>query len=65
MKSLCNSCSHVRQVVSGTGSRFLLCQLSQTDKRYAKYPSQPVIACDGYEDRKEQGGTGQDSQVND
>jgi hypothetical protein len=65
MRSLCNSCSHVRIVVSGTGSQFLLCRLSQTDKRYAKYPPQPVIDCDGFECRKEHGGTGPDRQVND
>jgi hypothetical protein len=38
----------VREVVSGTGSRFLLCQLSQSDKQFCKYPPQPVRECDGY-----------------
>ena len=48
MESLCRSCSHVREVTSGTGSKFLLCELSQTDKRFSKYPLQPVVRCDGY-----------------
>jgi hypothetical protein len=47
--SLCESCQHLREVVSGTGSRFLLCLLSQADSRFPKYPQQPVLACDGYE----------------
>jgi hypothetical protein len=50
MDSLCNSCLHVRQIVSGTGSRFRLCRLSQADKSFPKYPPQPVVCCDGYED---------------
>lgn len=48
MSSLCNACRHVREIVSGTGSRFLLCRLSQTDRRYPKYPPQPVVKCRGY-----------------
>ena len=48
--SLCNSCSHVREVVSGTGSRFLLCQLSKEDRSYPKYPPQPVLRCDGFKE---------------
>lgn len=47
--SLCESCNHVREVVSGTGSRFLLCRLSQTDSRFRKYPPQPIARCEGYE----------------
>lgn len=47
--SLCNTCTHVREIISGKGSRFLLCGLSQTDGRYAKYPPQPVARCTGFE----------------
>ena len=50
-KSLCESCRHLREVVSGRGSRFLLCLLSQSDKRFPKYPPQPVLKCGGYERR--------------
>lgn len=46
---LCATCSHVREIVSGKGSRFLLCRLSQTDSRFPKYPPQPVSRCAGYE----------------
>lgn len=48
LESLCKTCVHKRDVVSGKGSRFLLCQLSQTDERFAKYPPQPVVRCGGY-----------------
>jgi hypothetical protein len=50
MESLCKSCVNVREVVSGTGSRFLLCRLSEVDKLYTKYPPQPVVQCEGHGD---------------
>jgi hypothetical protein len=46
--SLCKTCAHVREIVSAKGSRFLLCSLSQTDRRFPKYPPQPVVRCEGY-----------------
>jgi len=46
--SLCETCSRMREVVTPKGSRFLLCQMSRTDPRYAKYPPQPVVRCEGY-----------------
>jgi len=51
--SLCETCALMREVVTPKGSRFLLCQLSQTDPAYPKYPPQPVVRCDGYQ-KKEQ-----------
>ncbi|HIF33973.1 MAG TPA: ACT domain-containing protein [Planctomycetaceae bacterium] len=51
MDSLCRSCLNVREVVSGAGSTFLLCKLSQTETSFPKYPPQPVTQCDGYWDR--------------
>lgn len=47
--SLCERCRHLREVISGKGSRFLLCGLSLTDRRLPKYPPQPVVECAGYE----------------
>jgi hypothetical protein len=47
-ESLCESCSHMREIVSGKGSRFLLCQLAQDDTRFPKYPPQPMIRCEGW-----------------
>jgi hypothetical protein len=44
----------MREIVSARGSRFLLCQKSQEDERFAKYPPQPVVQCAGYEQREEQ-----------
>ena len=54
--SLCETCAWVREVVTPKGSRFLLCQLSQTDQAYPKYPPQHVVRCEGYQkkDKTEQ-----------
>jgi hypothetical protein len=49
MNSLCERCGRLRVVVSGKGSRFLLCRHSAEDARYPKYPSQPVRACPAFE----------------
>jgi hypothetical protein len=49
---LCSSCTHARVVVSGRGSRFILCGLSSTDRRFPRYPRLPVIACGGYRARR-------------
>jgi hypothetical protein len=46
--SLCETCALMREVVTPKGSRFLLCQLSQNDPAYPKYPSQAVVGCSGY-----------------
>ena len=57
-QSLCETCSHKKEIVSGTGSRFLLCKLSQTDHRFTKYPPQPVVQCEGYREREPACGRG-------
>lgn len=59
VRSLCETCSLMREVLTSRGSRFLLCQLSQTDPAYSKYPPQPVVRCDGYR-KAEQTGEGDD-----
>jgi hypothetical protein len=53
MVSLCETCLHKRAILSGTGSRFLLCEKSQTDGRFQKYPPQPIARCDGFEDAQD------------
>ncbi len=64
MRSLCETCASMREVVTPKGSRFLLCQLSRINPAFPKYPSQPVVRCDGYhlrdanEQDTEQGGNG-------
>jgi hypothetical protein len=45
---LCASCVHVKVVTSSTGSTFVRCSLAATDRRFAKYPRLPVVACPGY-----------------
>jgi hypothetical protein len=57
--SLCESCRHLREVVSAKGSRFLLCLLSQVDSRFPKYPPQPVLRCGGYEKRADSATAGE------
>lgn len=47
--SLCTNCRQRKEVVSGKGSRFLLCLKSAHDQRFPKYPPQPVVRCPGYE----------------
>lgn len=48
MRSLCETCARMREVLTPKGSRFLLCQLSRTDSAFPKYPRQPVGQCEGY-----------------
>jgi len=45
---LCATCKHVRRIKSDRGSVFYMCQLSQTDPSFAKYPRLPVLECRGY-----------------
>jgi hypothetical protein len=47
-ESLCENCTQMREVVTPRGSRFLLCTLAQVDRRFARYPPQPVLQCLGY-----------------
>jgi hypothetical protein len=45
---LCATCVNVKVMRSDRQSMFYLCQLSFTDSRFPKYPSLPVLTCDGY-----------------
>jgi hypothetical protein len=45
---LCAACAHSRVVASARGSGFVLCGLSRTDERFAKYPRLPVLVCRGF-----------------
>jgi hypothetical protein len=51
--SLCQTRSSMREIVTPKGSRFLLCQLSQTNLEYPNYPPQPVVQCDGYQQKEQ------------
>ncbi len=46
---LCEGCRHTRVVETRTGSRFFLCQRSQDDPRFPRYPPLPVLQCIGFE----------------
>jgi hypothetical protein len=64
VRSLCETCASVREVLTPRGSRFLLCQLSRAEPAFPKCPPQPVVRWDGYrpmetnEQEPEQGGNG-------
>lgn len=45
---LCESCANVRFVDTRKGSRFFMCQRSEVDPRFPKYPRTPVLQCIGY-----------------
>jgi hypothetical protein len=45
---LCADCLYARLIESAKGSQFLLCQLSQSDPSFPKYPRLPILACAGY-----------------
>ena len=45
---LCADCQYARPIESAKGSHFLLCQLSECDPRFPKYPPLPVLRCIGY-----------------
>lgn len=46
---LCSRCVHARLIVSGRGSRFVLCEQSRTNDHFPRYPALPVVACTGFE----------------
>jgi len=46
-QTLCEACAWMREIVTPKGSRFLLCQLSQKNPSFPKYPRQPVVRCNG------------------
>jgi len=50
---LCLDCRHVRVITSDRGSCFYRCGLSDVDPNFARYPTLPVIQCDGYEREQE------------
>jgi len=51
-QSLCETCRWMREVTTPR-SRFLLCELSKTDAAYPKYPAQPVVRCEGHQQKQE------------
>jgi hypothetical protein len=49
---LCADCHHAKRIESAKGSQFLLCQLSQSDPSFPKYPRLPILACSGYSPKR-------------
>ncbi len=52
-ESLCANCRFMREIRTPR-SCFFLCQLSNTDPAYPKYPPQPIRRCQGFQ-RKSDG----------
>ncbi len=52
-QTLCESCCWMREVTTPKGSRFVLCQWSKTNPAYPRYPPQPAVRCQGYEQKSE------------
>jgi hypothetical protein len=42
----------MREVITPKRSRFLLCELSKTNPAYPKYPPQPVVQCEGFQQKQ-------------
>jgi hypothetical protein len=53
IQTLCETCALMRAVITLKGSRFLMCQLSQTNPAYPKYAPQPVVRCDGHQHKEQ------------
>ena len=51
-RGLCEACRHAREITSGRGSTFVLCERSRVDPNYPRYPRLPVLRCAGYEPRR-------------
>lgn len=48
--TLCINCKNVRKIENNRGSLFLMCRMHAENKRYPKYPPQPVYSCKGFEE---------------
>lgn len=46
---LCATCLHAHRIQSTRGSTFWRCRRSETDPRFPRYPSLPVLSCGGHE----------------
>jgi len=48
--TLCYRCTHHREIRSGKGSVFLLCELGLGNNAWPKYPPQPVLRCPHFQE---------------
>ena len=48
---LCDRCDWHRWLDNDRGSRFLRCGLSDTDPRFSRFPTLPVLVCPGFTDK--------------
>jgi len=48
LAGLCANCVYSRRVESPRGGVFFLCEYSQKDERYPKYPLLPVTRCEAH-----------------
>ena len=48
---LCAACKHAKTITNDRCSTFIMCELSNTDKKFPKYPRLPVLACHGFDEK--------------
>lgn len=46
---LCETCAYLRLIASSKASEFVKCELSETDARFQRYPTLPVLWCEGWQ----------------
>ncbi len=52
-RGLCVRCAHVRLVEGRGAAVFYLCERSFENPTFPRYPTLPVLACPGFETRRE------------
>jgi len=50
---MCADCAYARQIESARGSNFYLCERSESDPAFVKYPRLPVLQCTGFAPKDE------------
>jgi hypothetical protein len=53
MTGLCAACSFARKLSTKSSSTIYLCERSKDEPRFPKYPSLPVLRCDGFRPLKQ------------
>jgi len=46
---LCETCTYARKINNKRGSLFFMCEYSEKDPEFDKYPRLPVLTCKAYQ----------------
>jgi hypothetical protein len=49
---LCKNCIFSKIIESAKGSKFYLCLFSKINPNFPKYPTLPVLICEGYKNKE-------------